>query len=335
MDLVNKQDMSAVIKVDNIKKDFVLGQQTINVLRGISHEVEQGDFLIIIGPSGCGKSTLLHILLGLEPPTSGKVTIIGKDIYEGTTEDDRSVFRKAHIGMVYQQPNWIKSINVLENVAFPLLLKGVDRDEAQKKALESLKMLKMDAWASNMPTELSGGQQQKIALCRALVINPELIVADEPTGNLDFNSGQELMELLVLLNKRDGKTIIMVTHDLEYLKFAKSAVRMLDGSIVEKLDQNGLEKFVKKSLTKRGSDANGIEGEAMVAKAEGEKEAEKIKLGHESGKTLEKTAEKATEDFGRAATEKKSAKESAANENVSQEKSNRGIVKKKAREVNR
>lgn len=246
--------MATVIKLENIKKDFILGQQTVNILKGISHEVVDGDFLVIIGPSGCGKSTLLHILLGLEPPTSGKVNILGTDIYENTTEDDRSTFRKNHIGMVYQQPNWIKAINVIENVAFPLLLRGISHSESLKMALETLKILKMESWADNMPTELSGGQQQKIALCRALVVNPELIVADEPTGNLDFNSGQELMELLVEFNRRDKKTIIMVTHDLEYLKFAKSAIRMLDGTIVQSYDQAGLEKFMQSSQNKRGSD---------------------------------------------------------------------------------
>ncbi len=220
----------AVIKAIGITKSFMVGNQEIPVLKGIDFEVQRGDFAIIIGPSGSGKSTLLHILLGLEVPTSGQIMCLDQDLYAGTSEDDRSTFRKKNIGMVYQQPNWIKSLNVLENVAFPLALLGHGKLESLKMARESIVNLGMQDWINYIPTELSGGQQQKVALARALVTDPKLLIADEPTGNLDFESGQALIKLLVDLNNL-GKTVLMVTHDLEYLKHGKTAIRIKDGIV--------------------------------------------------------------------------------------------------------
>lgn len=219
-----------IIQAIDIHKSFYVGSQEIPVLKGVSFEVKTGDFAIILGPSGSGKSTLLHILLGLEHPTSGKVICLDTDLYDNKSDDDRSAFRKKHVGMVYQQPNWIKSLNVLENVSFPLALIGVGKLESLKRARESLVNLGMQDWINYVPTELSGGQQQKVALARALVTNPELIIADEPTGNLDFESGQSLIQLLVKMNNL-GKTVLMVTHDLEYVKYGKTAIRIKDGLV--------------------------------------------------------------------------------------------------------
>lgn len=224
-----------IITATEIIKVFKVGLQDVQVLKSVSLDVDDGDFMIIFGPSGCGKSTLLHIILGLESPTSGKVIFAGSDIYDRTSEDDRSTLRKQLVGMVYQQPNWIKSLKVVENVAFPLMLLGMEKIEANQKALETLKAVSMQDWADYYPTELSSGQQQRIALARSLINDPKIIIADEPTGNLDYESGQEMMQLLYDVNQKQNKTIIMVTHDLEYMKFAKTAVRMLDGQIIEKL----------------------------------------------------------------------------------------------------
>lgn len=223
--------MKTVIKAQDIHKQFLVGQQTIEVLKGITLEVGEGDFAIIFGPSGCGKSTLLHAILGLEQPTSGQVVFLDKDLYEGRDEDARSEFRKQNIGMVYQQPNWIKALTVIDNMAFPLLLLGKEKDEAAKIAQEWLEKVDMLEWAGHKPTELSSGQQQRIALARAMVTNPSVIIADEPTGNLDYLSGQKLMQLLQDLNKA-GKTVVMVTHDLEYMQFANVAIRIMDGKLV-------------------------------------------------------------------------------------------------------
>ncbi len=243
---------NVIIKVNNISKSFHVGTQDVPVLKSISFEVKEKDFLIIFGPSGCGKSTLLHLILGLEEPTAGSVIFLDKDIWRKTTEDERSDFRKNHIGMVYQQPNWIRSLTVAENVAFPLLLLGQKKAENLAKAKKILETIGMVEWSGYIPTELSSGQQQKVSLARALITNPEVIIADEPTGNLDFESGQELMELLVKLNKEHEKTVVMVTHDLEYLKFSKSAIRMFNGEIVGNYGENEKDRLFSEIKSKRG-----------------------------------------------------------------------------------
>lgn len=272
-----------IIRVEHLSKSFPVGAQMVPVLKDVSFTVEPLDFLIIFGPSGCGKSTLLHTLIGLEPPTSGKVIFLGKDLYGEKTssikspvsrrgnkknktlntkhlmpnansgEDERSEFRKRHIGMVYQQPNWIRSLTVVENVAFPLLLLGQEREKSLAEAREMLAALEMSLWQDYLPSELSSGQQQRVALARALINSPKVIIADEPTGNLDYESGQELMELLVDLNKKQGHTIIMVTHDLEYLDFATKVIKMLDGRLVAFYEEKDKEKLMAEVKGKRGN----------------------------------------------------------------------------------
>lgn len=220
-----------VINVSSLSKTFEVKATRVPVLKDINLKVEGGEFIIITGPSGCGKSTLLHILLGLEPPTGGSVEFLGHQLYQGMSEDERTEIRKKDVGMVYQQPNWIKALTVLENIMFALRINGQTHEEAKKKAQAVLQMVGMDNWQDYIPTELSSGQQQKVALARAVVTNPQIIIADEPTGNLDFKSGQELMELLKKLNS-EGRTVIMVTHDLEYMTFASRSLIMFDGKIV-------------------------------------------------------------------------------------------------------
>jgi len=244
--------MNPVIKVQNVNKSFRVGSQDVQILKNISFEIEQGDFSIIFGPSGCGKSTLLYALLGLEGPTTGLITLLDTNLYALASEDDRSEFRKNHIGMVYQQPNWIKSLTVLENIAFPLLLKGEETLQAHTKAQELLKTIQMETWGDYLPSELSSGQQQRIALIRALITNPELIIADEPTGNLDFESGQELIQLLQKLNTDEKKTIVMVTHDLEYLKYAKTAIKMFNGEVVGIYTEENKSELMSHVRSKRG-----------------------------------------------------------------------------------
>lgn len=242
-----------VVKVNDVKKDFLVGSQTVRILKGITFDIEEGDFLVVFGPSGCGKSTLLHVLLGLEPPTEGDICYFGQTIYGGSSEDKRSLFRRKHVGMVYQQANWIKSLNVRENVSFPLWLLGYDKNVAFMEALRALKEVGMREWSEYMPSELSSGQQQRVALARALVNNPEVIVADEPTGNLDFVAGQQMMEILAQLTKQKHKTVIMVTHDLEYLKFSNRIVKMLDGSLQGVYTGEEKDKVVSGVTLKRGN----------------------------------------------------------------------------------
>jgi len=248
---MSTQQNSEVITVSNVFKSFQVGKQQVPVLKDVSLTVNKGDFLVIFGPSGCGKSTLLHVLLGLEKPTKGEIIMDGHKLYT-YNEDQIADFRKEHIGMVYQQPHWIKSLTVIENIAFPLTLMQVDEETRLKKALELLKMVKMEEWADYLPSELSSGQQQRISLARALISNPDFIIADEPTGNLDFESGVQLMKLLDDINDTTKKTILMVTHDLEYMKYAKTAVRMLDGQIVETIDDTKSKSFTDHIKSKRG-----------------------------------------------------------------------------------
>lgn len=245
----------AQIEVRNATKDFIVGSQTINVLKGISLKIKAGDFAIIFGPSGCGKSTLLHAILGMEAPTTGEVLLDGQSLYE-MSEDDMVRFRKARIGVVFQQSIWIKSLNVIENVSLPNRLKGMDVDEAETLAMETLKKVKLEDWAHHHPSELSSGQQQRISLARALTIDPLVIVADEPTGNLDTVSSDELMDLLLDLSQNQGKTVLMVTHDLEYLKYASKLFHIIDGLLVEEFDSKGAEKLSKAMKSKKGARSN-------------------------------------------------------------------------------
>lgn len=230
---------NSIIVVKDVDKTFTVKSSAIPVLKNINFEVKQGEFIIITGPSGCGKSTLLHILLGLETPSTGEVDFFGQALYKNLTEDERTEIRKKAVGMIYQQPNWIKAFTVLENVMFALRINGESDKVSREKALAVLTMVGMDKWQGYIPTELSSGQQQKVALARAIVTNPQIIIADEPTGNLDFKSGQEVMELLKKFNNNE-KTIIMVTHDLEYLTFATRSIVMFDGQIVGQAHGNEL-----------------------------------------------------------------------------------------------
>lgn len=220
-----------VIQINKVTKSFEVGDQLVPVIKETSIDINQGEFFVLIGPSGSGKSTLLHIMLGLEPPTSGEVHLLGQSIYKDQSHDQRAEFRKNHIGMVYQQSNWIKALNVVENVAFPLTMLGQVKTEAIGQALKLLEKVGLATWAYHMPTELSGGQQQRVALARALANNPEILIADEPTGNLDYQSGQSVMELFKTMNVQEKKTIIMVTHDIDYLRYASVAVQLFDGAV--------------------------------------------------------------------------------------------------------
>jgi ABC-type lipoprotein export system ATPase subunit len=220
-----------LIKVENVHKSFMVGSESVEILKGINISIKKGEFTIIFGPSGCGKSTLLHTLLGLEEPTSGKVTIEDKDFYS-MNEDERARFRKDKVGMIYQQSLWVNALNVIENVMFPLHLLNLDEDTMKEKAMKALEDVSMQERAYFVPAELSSGQQQKISLARAVTKDPVLIVADEPTGNLDSISSKELLETFLTLVSK-GVSIIMVTHDMEHLQFANRVFHMLDGEVVE------------------------------------------------------------------------------------------------------
>lgn len=199
-------------------------------MKDISFDIQVGQFVIIFGPSGCGKSTLLHTLLGLERPDTGSVKIFDKDMYKDPTGEEASNIRMKEIGMVYQQAYWVKSLNVEENTALPLRILGIEKDIRSLKTKEVLSSVMMLDWAKYHPSELSSGQQQMVSLSRALITNPRLIIADEPTGNLDSETGTKLIKMLKSINE-DGITIVMVTHDLEYLEYADMCIKLRNGQV--------------------------------------------------------------------------------------------------------
>lgn len=246
-----KSESGIVMSLVDVNKFFRVGTQDVHILKDVNVTIKEMEFCIIFGPSGSGKSTLLHTLLGLEPPTSGETKLMKSDMAI-MDADQAAVFRTTRIGMVYQQPNWVKSLTVIENVAFPMYLLGYLPSEAHNKALAMLELVGMQEWKDHMPPELSAGQQQRISLARALINDPLVIVADEPTGNLDTQSGEELMYLLSRLNKEHRRTVVMVTHDLEYLKYASRVVRLVDGRVMDEYSGKGIEKLRSKVFGKRG-----------------------------------------------------------------------------------
>lgn len=229
------------VEVKSIKKSFRVGKNMIPVLFGIDIKINKGEFIMLVGQSGCGKSTLLHTIYGLESPDEGSITINGESIWEHT-KNWRANFRNQKIGFIPQQTFWIKSLSVVENIAVPAIIAGESFSSAVEKAAKLIELVKMEKWADYRPYDLSGGQQQRIALARALLLNPEFIIADEPTGNLDSKSGKILLTLLKDICKRFNITVLMVTHDQSQYGFASRIVNMFDGKIVS--DENN-EKITK------------------------------------------------------------------------------------------
>lgn len=219
-----------IIKLENINRDFKLGNNTIRVLKDINLEIYQGDLAVIYGPSGCGKSTLLNIILGILPPTDGTVSI-DDEVITDKKQGWLAKFRLDKFGVIYQSTEWIGGLNLLENICLPLGIAKMSRKMRIWKANENLKGVGVFEYAKYDPKDLSGGQQQKAALARALVNNPTILVADEPTGNLDSKSAEKIMELLNFLNKNINKTILMVTHDMNIASHASHIIHMKDGQI--------------------------------------------------------------------------------------------------------
>lgn len=220
----------ALIQIKDLTKVYSLGDTQVTALDGISMDIPKGAFAVIMGPSGSGKSTLLYILGGLDWPTSGSLKVGGEEI-ANMDENQLAEFRQREIGFVFQSFNLLASMTAEENVAFPLRFAGVTPQERKKRSLQSLENVGLQDRVDHKPTELSGGQQQRVAVARALINDPGLILADEPTGNLDSGSGFSIMELLSDLHSQ-GKTIVVVTHDQRMLQFATIAIYLLDGKIV-------------------------------------------------------------------------------------------------------
>lgn len=233
-----------IVRLSSVSKSFLVGKTVVPVLKNINLQVRPQEFTIIYGPSGSGKSTLLNTILGLEPPDHGKVYVQGKDI-SALNDDERAGFRNKTFGVVYQQSYWIKTLSVLENVALPLFLGGRDTSYANSRALHALSEVGMKEFARRSPIQLSGGQQQRVGVARALATDPVLIVADEPTGNLDTKSADDLITLFNNLITQFHRTVVMVTHDLRFLDFAHRAFEIKDGYIEGKFDKKDIKKIIQ------------------------------------------------------------------------------------------
>lgn len=216
----------------DIQQSFKVGENDINVIKSCNFEIKEKTFNIIYGPSGSGKSTLLNILSGLQKPTSGKLIYRGKDLYK-LSRQELAHFRSKEIGTVYQSDFWVSSLNVIENVALPLFFTGMSRMKAKKLAQDALQRVDMATSGDKDPKLLSGGEQQRVAMARAIVTEPSLIIADEPTGSLDSINGDMIMALLQGYRRDLDRTVVLVTHNMEYLSMADYLINVQDGNIEE------------------------------------------------------------------------------------------------------
>ena len=217
-----------ILKVENLVKTYGKGENQINAVDNVSFTIDKGEFVAIVGASGSGKSTLLHLLGGVDRPTSGKVYIDGKDIYS-LNNDNLAIFRRRQIGLIYQFYNLIPILNVEENITLPCDLDGSEVDKARLS--EMLKTLGLENRKTHLPNQLSGGQQQRVSIGRAMINNPAIMLADEPTGNLDSKASEEIISLLKLSNKKFNQTVVIITHDLEIAKEADRIIKIEDGKI--------------------------------------------------------------------------------------------------------
>ena len=219
-----------ILRVENLSKTYGRGDNQVHALDQVSFSVEQGEFVAIIGPSGSGKSTLLHILGGVDIPSSGKVYIDGRDVYE-QNEEQLAIFRRREVGLIYQFYNLIPVLNVVENITLPLLLDG--REINHERLNDLLQTLQLQNRQTHLPGQLSGGQQQRVSIGRALINAPALVLADEPTGNLDSRNSQEIVELLKMSNRKYNQTLLMITHDERIAMQADRVIAIEDGRIAK------------------------------------------------------------------------------------------------------
>ncbi len=217
-----------ILRVENLTKVYGKGENEVRALDGVSFSVEKGEFVAVIGPSGSGKSTLLHILGGVDRPTGGKVVMDGKDVY-AQNEEQLAIFRRRQVGLIYQFYNLIPVLNVTENITLPVLMDG--QKVNQNRLAELMTTLKLTGRENHLPTHLSGGQQQRVSIGRALMNAPAVVLADEPTGNLDSKSSREIVELLKVSNEKYGQTLIVITHDESIALLAYRILTIVDWKI--------------------------------------------------------------------------------------------------------
>ncbi|RKX94950.1 MAG: hypothetical protein DRP55_10645 [Spirochaetes bacterium] len=219
-----------VIITENLVEEYLLGKVVVPALRGVNLKIKRGEFAVIMGPSGSGKSTLLNLIGGLQKPTGGRVLINGIDL-STLNENQLAIFRRKNVGFVFQAYNLIPTLTAIENVELPMIFYNIPPNERKRRAEKLLHSLGLGDRLHHRPSELSGGEQQRVSIARALANNPEIILADEPTGNLDTKTGRRIMEEIVKVNRDFGKTIVMVTHDPEVAHFGDRIIHIRDGKI--------------------------------------------------------------------------------------------------------
>ena len=220
-----------LIQMEGLRRDFQMGQEVVHALDGVSLSIEEGDFVTVMGPSGSGKSTLLYLLGGLDRPTAGGIQVRGQELTR-LDENGLAAYRKREVGFVFQSFNLVPTMTALENVAFPMLFARVPPARRRERARYLLDAVGLADRTDHRPTELSGGQQQRVAIARSMANDPAIILADEPTGNLDSRTGAEVMAVLARLNVEEGRTMVVVSHDAVVASFADRRIHLLDGQIV-------------------------------------------------------------------------------------------------------
>ncbi|HHW49515.1 MAG TPA: ABC transporter ATP-binding protein [Clostridiaceae bacterium] len=222
--------MEKIIEIKDLRKVYRIGNEKVVALDSVSFEVEKGEFCCLLGTSGSGKSTLLNLMAGLEKPTRGQIRI--KDAYiEKMNEKKLAKFRQKYLGFVFQSYNLLPALTALENVSLPLAFRGIPKSIRDKRAKEMLEAVGLGTHLKHKPSQMSGGQQQRVGIARAFVGKPEIVFADEPTGNLDSKTSREVMELITKMARKNGQTLIIVTHDMEIARYADKIIRILDGNI--------------------------------------------------------------------------------------------------------
>lgn len=221
-------DDRTIIQTKDLKMHYIVGGNTVKALDGVDVSIDKGEFVCVSGRSGSGKTTFLNMLAGLEPPTAGEIVILGSHL-EKMDEEARTRFRRQHVGFVFQSYNNLPQYTALENVALPLAVRGVPKEEREKLAKEALEKVGLSDHIHHRPSELSGGQQQRVSIARAIITSPAIVLADEPTGNLDTNTGKEIMQLLCGIFRESGTTFIISTHDPSMEEYTDRSIRFVDG----------------------------------------------------------------------------------------------------------
>lgn len=225
----------SIIRIKDVTKFYRMGEETIAAVNGLNLSIRQGEVCCLFGKSGSGKSTLLNLIAGLEKPTSGQI-IFNKKHIERMNEDQLAEFRQKYVGFVFQSYNLLPTLTAMENVTLPLIFRGVPVQERNERAMEMLKAVGLEGRANHKPSEMSGGQQQRVSIARAFINSPQVVFADEPTGNLDTKTTYEMMDLITGLAKKNNQTLVIVTHDMELSEYADRIVVMMDGKI-ERIDE--------------------------------------------------------------------------------------------------